>query len=327
MPSSRRLTTEEVDALIEGLGGGAEPAGPSIISAGAEVRSFQFGADELSLLGDYYALRMINERFCRYARSVFLPMLRVQPRMSSFPPEVKTFDEYAHGVESFVSLTNSRMEELRGAQLTVLPPHFIALLTNSYYGGSVTAMKRKSGEFTATEQRVIEIVTEGLNEALFMAWRDLMPVHFTVQGREENIQFASFVDGGDTVIVCTFLVQLPKGDPVSFDVIYPLQTLKPIASQLRSRVQSDKSGDNLSWRQKLERAILNIPLTVTARLAQPTVSMRSLIQMQQGHVFPIQIVGKIDVMVEGRPIFEADLGEMNGQAALNLRKRIKKPAD
>jgi flagellar motor switch protein FliM len=188
-------------------------------------------------------------------------------------------------------------------------------------------MKRKSGEFTATEQRVIEIVTEGLNEALFMAWRDLMPVHFTVQGREENIQFASFVDGGDTVIVCTFLVQLPKGDPVSFDIIYPLQTLKPIASQLRSRVQSDKSGDNLSWRQKLERAILNIPLTVTARLAQPTVSMRSLIQMQEGHVFPIQLVGKIDVLVEGRPMFEGDLGEINGQAALNLRKRIKKPAD
>jgi flagellar motor switch protein FliM len=106
-----------------------------------------------------------------------------------------------------------------------------------------------------------------------------------------------------------------------------LQTLKPIASQLRSRVQSDKSGDNLSWRQKLERAILNIPLTITARLAQPRVSMRSLIQMQRGDVFPIQISGKIDVLLEGRPMFEAELGEINGQAALNLKNRIKKPAD
>ena len=43
-----------------------------------DVRPFQFGSDDLSLLGDYYALRMINERFARMARQVFLPMLRMQ---------------------------------------------------------------------------------------------------------------------------------------------------------------------------------------------------------------------------------------------------------
>ena len=72
---------------------------------------------------------MINERFCRLARSVFLPMLRVQPRISSFPPEVKTFDEYSQNVETFVSLNTSRMEELKGNSLLVVPPDFISLLT------------------------------------------------------------------------------------------------------------------------------------------------------------------------------------------------------
>lgn len=327
MASSRKLTSEEVEALIEGLGDGATSGPTMVLGTGAEVRPFRFGSDDMSLLGDYHALRMINERFCRFARSVFLPMLRVQPRISSFPPEVKTFDEYSESVESFVSLTNSRMEELRGSQLIVIPPHFISLLTNSYYGGAVRAIKKTTGEFTATEQRVIEIVTAGLNEAMQMAWRDLMPTTLTVQGREENIQFASFVDGGDTVIICSFLIQLPQNEPVSFDVLYPLQTLKPIASQLRSRVQSDTIDDDLSWRQKLERAILNIPLNLTARLAQPTVSIRSLIQMQEGDVFPLQVSGKIDLLIEGREMFEADLGEVGGQAALNLSRRIRREAD
>lgn len=325
MAVTRKLTPEEVEALIDGLGSGPSAGSGLLNASDVEVRPFVFGSDDLSLLGDYHALRMINERFCRLARSVFLPFLRVQPRISSFPPEVKTFDLYVQESDTFVSLTTSRMEELRGSQLMVIQPGFISLLTDSYYGGStVQALKRYQGEFTATEQRVIEIVTEGLIQAMQAAWRDLMTVTIGVQGREENIQFASFVDGSDTVIVCSFVVQLPRGEPAQFDVIYPLQTLKPIASQLRSRVQSDFVQDDLSWRQKLEQAILNIPLQLTAEIARPTTSLRNLIHLQEGDVFPMQLHDAIRVKIEDRPVFDAQLGQVGGQTALNLTNRIQK---
>jgi flagellar motor switch protein FliM len=325
MAATRKLTPEEVEALIEGLGAGSGSSSGLLNGSDAEVRPFMFGSDDLSLLGDYHALRMINERFCRMARSVFLPFLRIQPRISSFPPEVKTFDLYVQESDTFVSLTTSRMEELRGSQLMVIQPSFISLLTDSYYGGTtVQALKRYQGEFTATEQRVIEIVTEGLIQSLQTAWRDLLTVTIGVQGREENIQFASFVDGSDTVIVCSFVVQLPRGEPAQFDVIYPLQTLKPIASQLRSRVQSDFVQDDMSWRQKLEHAILNIPLQLTAEIAQPTTSLRNLIHLQEGDVYPMQLHDGIRVKVEDRAIFEAQLGQVGAQTALNLTRRIRK---
>jgi flagellar motor switch protein FliM len=325
MAATRKLTPEEVEALIEGLGSGSTSGSGLLNGSDAEVRPFMFGSDDLSLLGDYHALRMINERFCRMARSVFLPFLRIQPRISSFPPEVKTFDVYVQESDTFVSLTTSRMEELRGSQLMVIQPSFISLLTDSYYGGTtVQALKRYQGEFTATEQRVIEIVTEGLIQSLQTAWRDLLTVTIGVQGREENIQFASFVDGSDTVIVCSFVVQLPRGEPAQFDVIYPLQTLKPIASQLRSRVQSDFVQDDMSWRQKLEQAILNIPLQLTAEIAQPTTSLRNLIHLQEGDVYPMQLHDGIRVKVEERAIFEAQLGQVGAQTALNLTRRIRK---
>lgn len=324
MAASKKLTSEEVNALIDGLGD--DDAGPGFAIGGedVEVRPFSFGSDDLSLLGDYYALRMINERFCRFARTVFLPMLRIQPRISSFPPEVKTFEEYTADADSFMSLTTSRMEELRGSSLLVVAPSFISLLTNAYYGGTaVRSLHRNTGEFTATEQRVIEIVSEGLMASTQMAWRDLMSVSFTVQGHEENMQFASFVDSSETVIVCTFLVQLPGNEPATFDVVYPLQTLKPIASLLRSRVQSEFVDDDMSWRQRLERAILNIPLTVTAELAKPKVSMRQMLQLQTGDTFPIQLGDGIKMLVEGKRMFDADLGQVGPQAALHLRTRIK----
>lgn len=323
MTSTRKLSTSEVNALIDGLqqegtGGGAE----ADVSASAEVRSFQFGSDDLSLLGDYYALRMLNERFSRLARSVFLPMLRIQPRISSFPPEVKTFDEYIADVENFLSLSISKIEELRGSMMLVLNPSFISILTNSYYGGKISTLKNRRNEFTTTEERVIELVNEGLNEALQEAWKDLTRITIHHSTREVNPQFASFVDGGDMVIICSFVVQLPNVEAATFDIIYPLQTLKPIASQLRSRVQTDMVDDDKSWRERMEQAVLEIPLKVVARLGEPTVSMGKLITLKQGDSFPMQINDGVDVLLEDNIIFTGEIGEINGQAAVKLTSQV-----
>ncbi len=318
--SSRKLTSEEVDALMEGLQASDYEVQADVADS-SDVRAFQFGQDDLSLMGDYYALRLINERFARHARSVFLPMLRLQPRISPFPPEVKTFDEYCEGIDNFMNLNISRMEELRGPMLLTLGPKFISTLTASFYGGSIYQPDQKRTEFTNTEERVIELVHEGLSECLSVAWTDLMPITLSHQGREVNPQFASFVDGSELVIICAFLIQLPNGESVNMDVVYPLQTLKPIATQLRSRMQSD-TNDDVSWRERMEHAILNIPLNVTAFLGKPVMSMGQLIRLQTGDVVPIQVNEGIELRVEDNPIFLADIGEVSGQAAVSLTKRI-----
>ena len=318
--SSRKLTSEEVDALMEGLQASDYEVQADVADS-SDVRAFQFGQDDLSLMGDCYALRLINERFARHARGVFLPMLRLQPRISPFPPEVKTFDEYCEGIDNFMNLNISRMEELRGPMLLTLGPKFISTLTASFYGGSIYQPDQKRTEFTNTEERVIELVHEGLSECLSVAWTDLMPITLSHQGREVNPQFASFVDGSELVIICAFLIQLPNGESVNMDVVYPLQTLKPIATQLRSRMQSD-TNDDVSWRERMEHAILNIPLNVTAFLGKPVMSMGQLIRLQTGDVVPIQVNDGIELRVEDNPIFLADIGEVSGQAAVSLTKRI-----
>ena len=322
MASTRKLSSDEVNALIEGLGSDTDsPATPGETN---EIVPFEFGSDDLSLLGDFHALRIINERFARLIRSVFLPMLRMQPRISSFPPEVKTFDEYTAGIENFMSLNMSRIEELRGNMLTVMTPNFISVLTNSYYGGKIAALQTRRSEFTATEERIIELVTDGLSEKLQVAWKDLMQITVAHQNREINPQFASFVDGSELVIICSFVVQLPDTDAASFDIIYPLQTLRPIAAQLRSRLTADLAEeDDQTWRDRMERAVLEIPISVKAILSEPTVSMHKLINMQAGDTFPILIDEGVQLFIGDEKAFIGELGEVGINAAVNLVSRPK----
>ena len=321
---SRKLSSEEVNALMEGLKSG-DLSASTTIKDGKEIeyKTFQFGSDDLSLLGDYYALRLINERFARTVRSVFLPLLRVQPRISSFPPEVKSYEEYSSGLDAFMSMTNSRIDELRGSMLTVLPPNFVNLCTSSRYGGKLEVSETKRTEFTSTEEKIIEVVNEGIAKVLEQSWKDLTPITIKFHSREQNPQFAAFVESSDLIIVCSFVMQLQKVDSMSFDIVYPLQTLKPVSSLLRSRVQSDVVETNLSWRDKLEKAVLEVPLKVQSNLSEPVVSMSKLLRIKEGDTLNINVDDTVDFYVSNQKYFKAEMGEVKGNASVKLTKRLK----
>lgn len=322
MAKGTKLSSFEVAALVEGLQNLDEDNGDNN-DASSKAKPYKFGVDNVSALGDYYGLRMVNERFNRLARSVFLPFLRMQPRISSFPPEVKTYDHYTDELDNFTSLTISRIDELRGTQMVVIQPSFVSLLTNVYYGGTLDQPPPSGrSEFTATELRVIELVVGGLNRALEMAWKDLYPISLTGSAHEENLQFASFLDGQDQVVKCSFIIQIPGADPADVDILYPLQTLKPIASQLRSRSQSDLVGEDLSWRARLERAVMNVPLTITAHLDEPQVQLRSITGLTPGRVVPVDLKPQPRLLVEGEHFFNGEIGEIGGKAAISINECV-----
>ncbi|MGS4946763.1 flagellar motor switch protein FliM [Meridianimarinicoccus sp. RP-17] len=315
-PKPHKLSSNEVAALFGGL---MDKDQDTVDADG--TRPYSFGQNDMTVMGDLHALKMVNERFCRIARAVFLPMIRLAPRISAFPPEIKKFADYSDELENFVSLTISRMHGLRGSQLVMVPPAFVSLLTEAYYGGAVRYLPNRRNEFTATEQRVIELVTAGLNRALEVAWRDLLPVQFTVQSREENLQFASFVEANEMIVNCSFMVQLPDTDPAHFDVIYPLQSFRPIAAQLRSRMQSELVDEDTTWRARLREAILSVPLTLSAQLAQPEIALGQLMRARPGGFVAVDLAPMPMALVDGQPVFDVEIGEQAGRAAVSLGRR------
>ena len=161
-----------------------------------------------------------------------------------------------------------------------------------------------------------------MGQCLQAAWKDLMPITIRHQAREINPQFATLVESTDSVIICSFVVQLPNIDSASFDIIYPLQTLKPIASLLRSRVQSDVIDDDTSWRERLEKSVLNVPLPVSAILSEPSVSLSNLVKYKEGDIINLPPVDGVDFFVNEKLLFKAEIGETNGQVAVSLKNRL-----
>jgi len=103
--------------------------------------------------------------------------------------------------------------------------------------------------------------------------------------------------------------------------------LKPIASQLRTRLQTETGNLDLTWKQKLEQAVLRVPVTLTAELARPKISIGRLTQVKKDEVLPIIIGDGVEVRIQGRQIFRADLGSASNRAAVELKKRTKRDGE
>ena len=101
-----------------------------------------------------------------------------------------------------------------------------------------------------------------------------------------------------------------------------MQTLKPIASLLRSRVQSDVIDDDVSWRERMEKSVLNVPLPVSAILSEPSLSLSKLVRLKKGDIVNLPPIDGVDFFVDDKLLFKAEIGETNGQVAVSLKNRL-----
>ena len=89
-------------------------------------------------------------------------------------------------------------------------------------------------------------------------------------------------------------------------------------------MQSDVSYDDKSWREQMENAVLDIPLKIKAKLSEPKLSMKTLINLKQGDVFPIHVGEGVEILMDEELLFRGEIGEVSGQAAINLTSRFNK---
>lgn len=311
------LSDEEMAALIEGIGDGEVATGGGIAPKGA-VNRHEFGIAAPQLSGELGALGILHERFARSLRRAFLPLLRYQPPVRLGRIESRAYDDYVADLrQSLVCFNIVRVDPLRGTVLVSLEPALISALVDGFFGGKGETRPRAHGDFTPTEERVIQRLVEGMCIGLARAWEDVAQLRFTFVGTESNAQLAVFLEQDDAVLVIPLEVAIGNGH-TKVDILYPLQMLKPVLPALRSKVQADRIEGSSDWRERLAAALLEIPLPVRAVLAEPVVQVGKLATLASGDLLPIQAGEAIRVMVVGQEIGAGQVGEQRGLAAIRL---------
>ena len=313
------LSEAEVEALIGGIADGRLPAERGL-KPRAPVERHVFGAAAPQLAGELGALGILHERFARSLRRAFLPLLRYQPRVVLSGIESRAYDDYVAGQRSTLVCFNIvRVEPLRGNVLVALQPDLVSALVDGFFGGKGRAAGRSHGDFTPTEERVIQRLVESMCIGLARAWEEVAQLRFTFTGTESNAQLAIFLEQDDAVLVCSLEVELAE-QSTTLDVLYPLQLLKPVLPALRSKVQAERVEASADWRDRLGQAAMEILIPIRSVLAEPVVTVGELSRLSAGDVLPIQVGEDIRVMIARTLFATGTLGDVRGGAAIQLNR-------
>jgi flagellar motor switch protein FliM len=293
---------------------------PGIAFAGGDVQPFVFGQDNPRPAERLTGLERMGEKIARALRPAIEPIARARVTVTNDPLELRSFQEWQDEQPEFSALTLYRLRPLKGGMLIQIDANFIATLVEIFYGGAPGAsIKRKAGDFTASEELLLNRLLEKISGILASHWNEVTPVELAFGARETNVAHIPFLRGDEMVVVQKFTIGAGIS-PTVISVLYPLSMLRPIEEKLDSRVQDEDLAASDDWRWRLGQALSQVSLPVRSVLARPEISVAELLSLKAGDVIPINLQPRTPLLAGARRIADGVIGEQDGRAALMIEK-------
>ncbi len=278
------------------------------------------GAANLNPFGDLHALEHLSARMARSMRQVFEPLLRRGVRSWAEPVEVDRFAGYCAarrpaGLTAWVPMTLST-----GASpaIIVFDGKFLLEVLDIFFGGFGEAPNPMPVEFSPAAEAMVRRLAGAIAAPLSEAWGPLAGIAFEPGNPEANPAMMGAIDGEDAVIATRFGITPGDAEPTFIDILYPVAALKPHAPQLSTKVHVRTAVPDPKWLSGLTRAVMTVKLPVRSVLAEPVVSLATLLELKEGDIIPVSFGPQVPVWVSNRRLGTGTVGTANGQAAIKL---------
>ena len=318
------LSQDEIDALLHGVDSGkVEEAKDDYLLHDDVARQVDLTTHERIVRGRMPTLEMISNRFCRNLRISLFSFLQRAVDVSFQGVRLMKFSEHIHSLALPTSLNLVRMPPLRGIGLFILDPRLVFSLVETYFGGEGKFYTRIEGrEFTAMENRVIQLTLERCFADMKDAWSPVMPVDFESVSSEVNPQFANIVSPTEIVVVSSFSLSFDDvgGD---FFITLPYAMLEPIRELLDAGVQSDRDGRDNRWSTAIREDMQFAAVELDATLLEKELTVRELLALEAGDIIPVEMPEEITLCAEGVPLFHGQFGVANGNNAIKLLRPVR----
>ena len=158
--------------------------------------------------------------------------------------------------------------------------------------------------------------------ALQEVWANIIPLKFALEETESNPQLVQIVPPNEVVVVVGFELKM-GGRAGTMSLCIPYNVIEPVIDKLsnQSWVAYKKNGRDAELRQRLVGHLDAAPLTVTAVLANTTIKLSELLNLQVGDVITEKpAAAPLTLMVEGKCKHIGYLGQYKGNRAFQVKR-------
>ena len=316
------LSQEEVDALLEGVTGESQKLVEEDHERG-DVRAYNISSQERIVRGRMPTMEIVNERFARNLRVGLFNFIRRSPEISVGPVTVQRYSAFLRELAVPTNFNIVAIRPLRGSGLIVCEPALVFGVIDTLYGGIGKFQSRIEGrDFSATEQRVINRMIDVITDEYKKAWNGIYPLELEYQRSEMQPQFANIATPSEIVISTSF--QLEIGEITgAIHFCMPYASLEPIRDVLYSSTQGDSIEVDRRWVNVLTQEIQAAEVTLVAELARADATVEQLMAMKPGDFIELDRRQRIEITVEGVPVFECQYGTHNAKYAVRVEKCLR----
>ena len=347
MSEEEILSQEEMSALT-GNGEGGKPAAKEELYEQGEVLPYDFKQPEHTKQSHFPTLQIINEKTALDLRDKLELMLQQKVEVTAQEAHINRFGEFVHSLSIPVDIKKIYVPELKGSFLICFDDGLIDSLIEGYFGAPDMVPDKKAEEndkdddnekseedseteldeivekeeFTNAESRISQKLLNYVLESMQGGWKLLGNYSFSYEKTESNPRLLNHLDHEELMININFELKI-RGKVSVIRVGMPYKMLDKVKHKLRRVVQNIQEAGDKKWLTKLYDKLQSVPMELVGELGRVVLPVNKLIELKVGDTLKIQKPESITIYVNKTPILTGQLGELNGQTAIQVNNWIK----
>jgi flagellar motor switch protein FliM len=213
-------------------------------------------------------------------------------------------------------------EPLEGTAILHLDPQLALGFVDRIFGGRGEAIDIQR-ELTAIEQRVVGKAAQAILKEIRVAWGAVTELRIALSDFAASPEFIRASGISESVIVVRLDVKACNIQG-KIEIGYPYLMFEPVlrtlggAVALKPKVTTENEGT--------ARVLETIPVRVSARFPASMISMRHLVDLDEGDILVLdnRVTDDVAVLVEDRDLFLGRPGQVGGRLAIKVTELKKR---
>ena len=310
------LSQEEVDALLAAVSsGGDEPV--AVQSSQSSVQEnddsdldrtlslYDFRRPDRVSKDQMRTLQNLHEGYARLFSTTLTNFLRTFVEIELVSVDQLTFSEFVMSISNPSCIYIFKMEPLEGNAIVEINPSLVFFIIDRLFGGQGRPSEQNR-ELTHIEQNVIHRIVERGLQDLRDVWEHVGVFSPKIEAYETNPQFVQIAPPGETVILISLEVRMQNASGL-MSLCFPYMLLDSVITNLSGESwMSSQSTVTAETKSLIEHELKSLPVPLSVVIGNTTLSIRDLLQLQQGDIlcldkhkesdFAVQVGGKTKML-------------------------------
>jgi flagellar motor switch protein FliM len=295
---NRQLTQQEIDAVFR----------KQERKRDAPAARFDFRRPDRIPKSQVRAIHLLHDTFVRNLVSSLSAYLRSYLTANLVSVEQLSYAEFLDGLPSPTCMVSLGLRPYDGNGVLELNPSLVFPILEMLLGGTGKSSAAIQRDITEIEQKLLDGLFRIMLHDLREAWKAVTKVDFTIESMETEPQLLNVLAPNEAVV--TVGIEVRIGETVGMmNIAMPSIVIKMMRQKFDQQWSMRKTHASHSEQARVLRLLRGAMLTLEARMEGPTLGVRDLLALGEGHLltFDYPVERPVELLVNGTCKFTAQV--------------------